>query len=175
MAYIKNNKVLAFIIGVLLLSNIAMLYFYLTKKNCESDKPKNEQGKPRGEFMVDKLKNEVGFSDSQIARYRDIRVKHKEGMKPLFDDIFYAKDSLYKLLLQAQPPSDEQVNHYLEAIGNKQEIIDQRIFNHFLTLKQLCTPDQVPRYDSTMQKVIKGMINPRWGGGGDKKNNDNKK
>lgn len=174
MAYIKNNKVLAFIIGVLLLSNIAMLYFYLTKKNCEGDKPKEQQGK-RGEFMVDKLKNDVGFNDSQIAHYRDIRVKHKESMKPLFDDIFYAKDSLYKLLLQAQPPSDEQVNHYLEAIGNKQEIIDQRIFNHFLTLKQLCTPDQVPRYDSTMQKVIKGMINPRWGGGGDKKNNDNKK
>ena len=172
MTYIKNNKVLVFIIGVLLLSNIAMLYFYLTKKNCE-DKPK-EPNKPRGEFMVDKLKNEVGFNDSQIAQYREIRAKHKEGMKPMFDDIFNAKDSLYKLLVQPQAPSDAVVKHYLEEIGNKQEIIDQKIFNHFLTLKQLCTPDQIPRYDSTIQKVIKGMINPRWGGGGHKKNDDKK-
>jgi periplasmic protein CpxP/Spy len=173
MTYIKNNKVLVFIIGVLLLSNIAMLYFYLTKKNCE-DKPK-EPNKPRGEFMVEKLKNEVGFTDSQIAQYREIRSKHKEGMKPMFDDIFNAKDSLYKLLVQPQAPSDAVVKHYLEEIGNKQEVIDQRIFNHFLALKQLCTPEQLPRYDSTIQKVIKGMINPRWGGGPDKKKDDNKK
>ena len=172
MTYIKNNKVLVFIIGVLLLSNIAMLYFYLTKKNCEDNNPK--EYKPRGEFMVEKLKNEVGFTDSQIAQYREIRSKHKEGMKPMFDDIFNAKDSLYKLLGQPQPPSDAVVKHYLEEIGNKQEIIDQKIFNHFLSLKQLCTPDQIPRYDSTIQKVIKGMINPRWGGGGDKKNDDKK-
>ena len=85
MTYIKNNKVLVFIIGVLLLSNIAMLYFYLTKKNCEADNPKKQINNSRGEFMVEKLKNEVGFTDSQIARYREIRVKHKEGMKPLFD------------------------------------------------------------------------------------------
>jgi len=172
MTYIKNNKVLVFIIGVLLLSNIAMLYFYLTKKNCEDNRPPD---KPRGEFMVEKLKNEVGFTDSQIAQYRELRAKHKEGMKPMFDDIFNAKDSLYKLLVLPQAPSDAVVKHYLEEIGNKQEIIDQRIFNHFLSLKQLCTPEQVPKYDSTIQKVIKGMINPRWGGGGDKKNNDNKK
>lgn len=172
MTYIKNNKVLVFIIGVLLLSNIAMLYFYLTKKNCEDNRPKD---KPRTEFMVEKLKNEVGFTDSQIAQYREIRTKHKEIMKPMFDDIFNAKDSLYKLLVLPQTPSDSLVKHYLAEIGNKQEIIDQRIFNHFLTLKQLCTPDQVPRYDSTIQKVIKGMINPRWGGGGDKKKDDNKK
>jgi len=61
MTYIKNNKVLVFIIGVLLLSNIAMLYFYLTKKNCEDNRPPD---KPRGEFMVEKLKNDVGFTDS---------------------------------------------------------------------------------------------------------------
>ena len=174
MTYIKNNKVLVFIIGVLLLSNIAMLYFYLTKKNCEDNNVKRPPVS-RGEFMVEKLKNEVGFNDSQIARYRDLRVKHKEMMRPLFEGIFNTKDSLYKLLGQAQMPSDSLVNHYLRAIGKRQEDIDQRIFNHFLTLKQLCTPDQVPRYDSTIQKVIKGMINPRWGGGGDKKKDDNKK
>lgn len=170
MTYIKNNKALVFIIAVLLLSNIAMLYFYLTKKNCEDNNPR-KQNTSRGEFMVEKLKNEVGFSDSQIARYRELRVKHKESMKPLFDDIFYAKDSLYRLL--SQTPSDSQVNHYLEEIGNKQEVIDQRIFNHFFALKQLCTAEQLPRYDSVIQKVIKGMINPKWGG--DKKKEDNKR
>lgn len=170
MTYIRNNKALVFIIGVLLLSNIAMLYFYLTKKNCEDNNVKKPSS--AREFMVEKLKDEVGWTDDQIAKYREISGKHKETMKPLFQSINMAKDSLYKLL--GQTPSDSLVNHYLEVIGDKQEAIDHRIFNHFLTLKQLCTPDQRPRYDSVIQKVIKGMINPRkWGN--DKQKDENKK
>jgi periplasmic protein CpxP/Spy len=169
MTYLRNNKVLVFIIAILLLSNIAMLYFYLNKKNCED----NNKQKPFSarEWMADKLKNEVGFNDSQVAKYKELSGKHKENMKPLFEDIRLAKDSLYKLL--KTEPSDSLINHYLAAIGDKQEAIDQKIFNHFQNLKHICTPDQQPKYDSIIQDVIKGMINPRRGGG-DKKKDDNK-
>lgn len=152
-------------IAVLLLSNIAMLYFFLKKDKCNEGTKKLFSAR---EFMAEKLKNEVGFTDSQIAKYRELSGKHKEAMRPLFEDIGLAKDSLYKLLLQE--PSDSTINHYLEVIGEKQEAIDKRIFNHFLTLKHICTPDQRPKYDSVIQHAIKGMINPKKGGGGDKKN-----
>src|SRR5689334_14409849 len=95
MTYIKNNKVLVLIIGVLLLSNVALLYFYLSKP-CSN---KNQGGgqSPR-EYMIGRLKNEVGFSDEQISKYSELSDKHKEAMKPLFNDIYMAKDSLYKML-----------------------------------------------------------------------------
>ncbi|MEO5563548.1 MAG: hypothetical protein ABIR18_08935 [Chitinophagaceae bacterium] len=170
MTYIKNNKALVFVIAVLLLSNIAMLYFFLKKEKCNEG---NKKPVGAREYMAEKLKNEVGFTDSQIAKYKELSGKHKESMRPLFEEIGLAKDSLYKLLLQE--PSDSTINHYLEMIGEKQEAIDKRIFNHFLTLKHICTPDQETKYDSVIQRAIKGMINPRRGGGGDKKKEENKK
>lgn len=164
MTYIKNNKVLVFIIAVLLLSNIAMLVFFLRKEK-EQDKPRQT---PR-EYMISKLKNEVGFSDEQIAKYIELSDKHRQRMKPMFDDIHMAKDSFYKLL--REEPSDSLMNHYLISIGEKQKTIDQYIFNHFLALKHICTPDQLPKYDSVIQKVIKGMINPPKKGSDKKKDN----
>lgn len=157
MTYIKNNKVLAFIIAVLLLSNIVMLYFFL-RNECgdQNKKPAAQQGGMRA-YMIKTLKDSAGFNDQQIAQYEQLTDKHKETMKPLFQDIAMTKDSLYKLLLVQ--PSDSLVTHYLTRIGEKQKAIDQRIFNHFYNLKEICTPDQRPKYDSLIQHVIKGMIN----------------
>jgi periplasmic protein CpxP/Spy len=163
MTYIKNNKILVFIIAVLLLSNIAMLVFFLRKEKRE-DKPRQS---PR-EFMISKLKEEVGFNDDQIAKYVELSDKHKQKMKPMFNDIHMAKENFYKLLLEE--PSDSSINQYLLSIGEKQKSIDQSIFNHFLALKHVCTPDQLPKYDSLIQDVIKGMINPPKKGSDKKKN-----
>jgi protein CpxP len=157
MTYIKNNKTLVFIIAILLLSNIALLYFLTrTRKDCNKTETKKEHKSFR-EQMAEKLKNQVGFTDSQVKQYNDLSSKHKEAMKPLFEDLTSAKDSLYKLLLQPQP-SDTQKTYYLSMIGQRQQLVDQRIFNHFYALREICTQDQRPKYDSVIQGVIKGMI-----------------
>src|SRR3954468_2406513 len=116
MTYIKNNKVLVFVIAVLLLSNIAMLYFYLT--DCRDNKKKPDNNGGMRAYMIKTLKDSVGFNDQQIASYQQMSDKHKATMKPLFEDITNAKDSLYKLLL-IDKPSDSLVNHYLLMIGER--------------------------------------------------------
>lgn len=169
MTYIKNNKVLVFVIAVLLLSNIAMLYFFLRSGNGE--KPKKDSGGGMRAYMIKTLKDSVGFTDEQIKKYEALSDKQKELMKPLFEEMTREKDSLYKLLLVQ--PSDSLVTHYLGMIGEKQKAIDQRIFNHFSALKEICTTEQRPKFDSVMQRVIKGMISfPRKGK--DKNTNTNK-
>ena len=158
MTYIRNNKILVFIIVILLLSNVGLLFFFL---RGEKEKPKKS---PR-EYMIEKLKNDVGFSDTQVARYVQLADKHKANMKPLFDDIHEAKEEYYKLL-QLPAPSDSLQQGYLVQVGKKQQIIDSTIFAHFFALKQVCTPEQLPRYDTVIQRVLKGMINPSKKGSG---------
>jgi protein CpxP len=153
MAYIKNNKVLVLIIAILLLSNIGILYFF-TRKDCKKqDKPQEQSFRQR---MIQRFKNEVGFTDDQIAKYEALSNKHKEAMKPLFDSLIAAKDSLYKMLMRS--PNDSLFNNYLVDIGERQEKIDLRIYNHFAALRELCTAEQLPKYDTVIQKVIWGMI-----------------
>lgn len=160
MTYIKNNKVLVLIIGVLLLSNVALLYFYLNKP-CSNKNQGNYQS--AREYMIGRLKGEVGFNDDQISKYSELSNKHKEAMKPLFNDIYLAKDSFYKMLNLPQQPADSVINRQLARIGEKQEAIDQRVFKHFYTIKQICTPEQQPKYDSVIQDVIKNFIKPKKG------------
>ncbi|MEI9943699.1 MAG: hypothetical protein WDN26_05705 [Chitinophagaceae bacterium] len=155
MSYLRNNKTLVFIIAVLLLSNIALLYFFVWK-----DQGKKQDNKSFREYMVETLKKEVGFNDGQIAQYEEMSAKHKEAMKSLFDDIKAEKDSLYKLLLQPQLV-DSVVNHHLNMIGEKQRSIDQKIFSHFLSLREVCTAEQRPKYDSLVQRMTRKMINPQ--------------
>ena len=78
----------------------------------------------------------LGFNDEQIAQYEQLSEKHKESIKPLFEEIKTSKDSLYQLLLEPNV-SDSTVNHYLNMIGEDQKRIDQKIFNHFLSLRQI--------------------------------------
>lgn len=158
MSYIKNNKVLVFIIAILLLSNIASLYFLTrTRKTCKGTEQKKEQKKSFRDQMAEKLKNEVDFTEAQLHTYDSMSEKHKDAMKPLFENLTNAKDSLYKLLMQTQP-SDSAIAYYLSMIGERQQRVDQRVFNHFYKLKQICTEEQKPKYDTVVQRVIKGMI-----------------
>jgi len=156
MTYIRNNKALVFIIAILLLSNIALLYFFVTKGEEDKGK-KSEMPKSAREFMIQKLKNDVGFDDNQIAQYEQLANKHKQAMKPMFDQLHMTKDSLYRLL-QVSNIQDSSVNYYLGNIGERQQNIDQRIFYHFYALREICTAEQRPKFDTTVYKIIRKMI-----------------
>lgn len=156
MTYLKNNKTLVFIIAVLLLSNIALLYLFVWKDKGG----KKQNNKSFREYMIQTLRNDVGFNDDQIAQYEQLSNTHKEAMKSLFDGIKAEKESLYKLLLDSPVP-DSLFNYHLNMIGERQKNIDQKIFNHFLTLRGVCTADQRPKYDSLVQSMTKKMIDPQ--------------
>jgi periplasmic protein CpxP/Spy len=163
MTYIKNNKALVFIIAILLLSNIALVYFFVKKDGKKSEQ--KEFGSFR-EYMAHTLKTEVGFSDEQVKNYEELSVKHKQSMRPLFNDIHATKENFYRLL--SEESGDSLRTQRLHLIGEKQELIDSTIFNHFQSLRQICTQDQLPKYDTVIQRVVRGMIGP-------KKGNDKKK
>jgi hypothetical protein len=62
-------------------------------------------------------------------------------------------------MLQDPAIPDSTVTYYLNMIGEKQKSIDQKIFYHFLSLREICTPDQRPKFDTLVQRIVKNMIN----------------
>jgi len=156
--YIRNNKLLVFIISILLLSNIALLFFFL--KGNSGKQGSRDMGKRNispTQFMIETLRDSVGFNEEQIARYSELSKKHKETIKPLFEEIKHTKDSLYKMLMTPGIP-DSTVNSFLNKIGEDQRNIDEKIFMHFRTLRELCADDQKAKFDSVTQRIIKRMI-----------------
>ena len=160
----SRNKTLLFIIALLLLTNIAMLVYLFWGKEGS-----NGARKPKGKGIEDQLKTEVGFSDTQLATYKKMREEHWKTAKPMFEAMQHSKDSMFALRREETVP-DSTVQAAGASVARQQQAIDVKAFHYFKRLRALCTPDQLPKYDSLIKKVIarKGKPDPN-------KTNDEKK
>lgn len=150
----SRNRNLLIIIGVLVLTNIAVLVYFLGQKPV---KPEHNDRNKTG--ISEALQKEVGFTDEQIAQYKQLKEVQKQTIRPMFDDMRIAKDSLFKLL--SYPGVDDSLlNKVSDVIAQKQKAVDMQTFNYFKKIRTLCTPEQQPRYDSVVQRMFKKMGKP---------------
>lgn len=148
-------KFLLFIITLLLITNIGMLFFYV-KKSPNQDRDKRDHDKNATSEL---FKTKIGFTESQLKQYDQLRQEHREKIKPLFDSIRIAKEDFYKQLNQPSV-NDSLLNYQLSLIGERQQLIDRQVFNHFRTVREVCTPEQQVKFDSLINGVIHKMIVP---------------
>jgi protein CpxP len=160
---LSKSRSLIFIITVLLLTNIAVLGYFLwfQKPSKHEDRGKGHKG------MATALQNEVGFNEQQVAQYRELKEKQWATLRPMFENMCRAKDSLFRLL------SDENVNDLVinktaDIIASQQKAVDIQVFDHFKKIRNLCTSEQRPKYDSLVQRIIKKMGKPCREGPGKK-------
>lgn len=163
----SRTKVLPLLVGILLLTNLMLVIFFVGKK----DKDEHPIGpRPsRAAVMKGFLKDSVGFDDQQLAQYETIRTQHDERMKALFEQLRGAKLDFYKLI--DQPGISDSASHRASVlIGERQQAVDQAFFNHFREVRALCRPEQQAKYDSLVQRIIRRMVSPsRRGDSKDKK------
>ncbi|MGH2649391.1 MAG: Spy/CpxP family protein refolding chaperone, partial [Ginsengibacter sp.] len=131
-----KNKSLVSIIIFLLITNIAMLIFFI-KINNTAQKPQTAHDQ---NGISNLLKSDVGFSDEQLEKYQAIRKEHLEKVRSLFDNLKKSKENLYDLLYAPEIP-DSVINNAANQIGEKQKSLDMEMFNHFKTYRLICTPD----------------------------------
>ena len=149
----SGNRYLLVIIIVLVLTNVAVLGYFLWFKNPEKRvQPEKEQRSGLAEM----LQKEVGFSDDQVAQYKLLKDKQRAIIHPMFDDMRKAKDSLFRLLSFPETP-DSVLRKAAEMIGQKQRELDLQAFTHFKKVRVLCTPDQQTKYDSMVVRMIRRM------------------
>lgn len=147
-----QNKSLISIIVFLLLTNIAMLVFFLFLGNTN-----RRGGHGRDEnFFSNILQKEVGFNDNQITAYKKLKEEQMHKMKPLFEDIRAAKDNFYKLTY-SNPLPDSVLRSNAAVIGDKQEALDMQMFQNLKAVRNLCTPEQLPKFDSSIKIVVARM------------------
>jgi periplasmic protein CpxP/Spy len=167
----NRNKILTFLVGILLLTNIALVVFFVARKS--SPEKQRNRGGDRSAVMREFLKDSVGFNEQQLAQYDQLRQQNRENMRPLFEDLGNAKMKYYQFVSQPGPDSATQAAAAL--IGEKQTALDMAFFNHFKQVRALCTPDQYARYDSIVQKIIRRMTAPPRSGEHKQKKADKQK
>jgi Spy/CpxP family protein refolding chaperone len=146
----SKNKTLVSIIVVLLLANVAMLVYFLWLK--EPDKPSARTDKNTDRF-AEALKKDVGFSEAQVAQYKELKNAKWDKIKSRFDDLRQAKDNFFQLI-SVENVNDSMLNNAADSIAQRQKSLDLQSFIHLKELRKVCTPEQQPKYDSLVQRVF---------------------
>lgn len=152
----SKNKNLLVIIAVLLLTNIAVLGYFLWYKKPD----KNFHGGRDKNGIGEMLKNDVGFDTTQLASYKEMRENQKKILRPMFDEMRKSKDSLFKMIGKSGP-EDSLVQVLTDAIAQKQKALDMQTFRYFSQIRQLCKPGQEIKYDSLVISMFSKMGKPK--------------
>ena len=151
----RKVRSLGFIAGFLLLTNIVMLVFFIYLR--EGKKTMHTRENLVGNF----LKNDIGFDDSQMTTYQDLRKHDMDSLKPYFTQLRASKDSFYRLVTQKIAADSDAVYPRAQVIGQKQILVDQQMLYHFKKVRSLCKPDQLPKFDSLFSSIIDRITNGR--------------
>jgi hypothetical protein len=147
----SRTKSLLVIIAVLLISNISMLVYFLSRPPLQAKEQRKHSD--MSEFFT----KTVGFSSSQLADFEKRKQLHRDSIGHYFKDLNDSKESFYKLLGQ-HPLDTTTFNIMADSIGLKQVRIEKAFFRHFLDVRSLCTPGQKPVYDSLFPGELRKMI-----------------
>ena len=152
----SSNKTLLLIIVVLILTNVAVLGYFLWYK--KADIPQKTEKERNG--IAEPLEKEVGFSTEQLAEYKLLKEKQRELIRPMFEDMRRSKDSLYRLL-GTKDVNDSLVTNAASIIAQKQKALDLVTFSHFKRVRALCRPEQQEKYDSMILRMFRKMGRPK--------------
>lgn len=145
----NKSKVFLVIIAILVIANIAMLSFLLQKKETS---PRVE--KPDRKTVISNfLKDEIGFNQSQLTQYDTLSNRQRDKMKSLFEDMRNNKNDQLKQLV-AGNFSDSVINQVADQAVVTQKTMNIQMSNHIKSIRELCTPEQLPKFDSLFIKVF---------------------
>lgn len=145
----NRSKVFLMIIGILLVANIALVSFFLLKK----DTNKREKRPDRKTMIANFLKKEIGFNAEQLKEYDSLSTWHSKYMKTMFEANRNSKDKQFKELT-ATNFSDSVMNNLADQSAASQKALELQMFSHLKQVRLLCTAEQQPKFDSLFVKVL---------------------
>lgn len=148
----STKKSLIMIIFLLIIIDVVILFFFVSKNKPES----NLQHENREGGLYSMLKEEADFSPEQIAQYQTLREEQFELVKPMFSKIRKSKDHFYSLIYTNNVP-DSTLNSLSDSIASNQKVLDLQMFSYFRQIRSICTEEQLPKFDSSITKVLKRM------------------
>ena len=144
----NKSKIYILIISLLVITNIAMLCFFMCSKG---DLKKGGRG-DKSAMMKEFLQNEVGFTVQQITQYDTLSNLHKQKMKADFDALKSNKEQQFKLL-GAMGFTDSAIIATATQSAEKQKEMETQMLKHFAEIRKICTAQQQPKFDSLFYKI----------------------
>ncbi|MES2762069.1 MAG: hypothetical protein V4677_07680 [Bacteroidota bacterium] len=129
----------------LLISNIALIIFMICNKPAH----------PKHLGPRNKIIEKLGFDEAQVKAYDKLIAWHQDEITKTEKEVMTLKNQLYSTL--AADSQNSKKDSLINELGKVQLRIETIHYKHFEDMKQLCTPDQQPAFN-TMTKEIAALF-----------------
>lgn len=139
----NRNKVLVSLIVVLLITNLAVLYYY-TKYL-----PNQRKNASRSEWAIKTMQ----LDSAQAKEYRLLRQIRDSALDN--HNLDYRNVRLKTIdLMHLEQPSDSAISALADSIIISQKPIEVEMLRHYFRIKKILRPDQYQYLDSSIYKMV---------------------
>ena len=142
----SSTKILTIAVIILLLANLALVYVIMKEKKGFVRK---EGRKDPMEMMMKELK----MTEQQQADFKNMKDEHFKNIRPLFDSMRMAKTDFFALMKDSTT-SDSSIEAGEQRVLDQQRKLDLMTFGHFKRVRSLFSAEQLPKYDSFINKMM---------------------
>ncbi len=144
----SNNRILSIAVVLLLITNIVLVTMMMMGKNKGGKRGPGNRNEP-SQMMV----KELNMTEQQQKDFKQLKEEHFKNTKPLFDSLRAAKTAFFDFVKE-ENVSDSVLNSYSLQIAERQTALDKITFAHFKKVRGLFTPEQQPKFDAFIQKMM---------------------
>ena len=158
MDQVLKNRMWGFIVGILVVANIATLagFWYI---KLHSDKIVEL---PRGQASTKAfIVTQLGLNASQQQTYEQLVQQHRQNVGIIQEELRGAKDAFFNSV--AHPETTQaQLDALSSNIANYQKELDMLTYQHFKKVRALCNDEQKVKFDNIIKQVMR-MMGPAGG------------
>jgi Spy/CpxP family protein refolding chaperone len=144
----SSNKILSAAVILLLIANIALVAFMVFGKSKRGDMRKGGRPDP-----IETMTKELSLTDQQQKDLKQMRDDFFKTNKTIFDSMRAAKAAMFSLV-KDPAANDSVIESYSRKISDIQASADKITFAHFRRVRAMLTPEQQPKYDEFLKKMM---------------------
>ena len=89
----------------------------------------------------------LGFNESQVRAFKNIKNIHFQKVKPIRDHIKIMKSKLWEDV-KNDAPNDSTLKAQVSVLGNEIQINEYETFKHLQDIRKICNPSQKKVFDN---------------------------
>ena len=94
----------------------------------------------------DEIPKRLGFDESQVRAFENIKNQHFQRVKPVREHIGMMKEKLWEDVIN-DAPSDSLLKAQIALLGNEIQMNEYETFKHLQDIRKICNPSQKQIFD----------------------------
>lgn len=150
----KQKNYLIVTIVILIILNLGILTMLWINKPDHPKMPNRPHDRPNEQEQISTLlKQELEFTDEQIDKYLDLRMKNRNHIELLDNEIRILKRQIFDKVI-IENTKEDIPDSLLFLILQKQEQIERSTYQHLLDLNQLCDSEQQNKLQLLLHRLL---------------------